>query len=123
MDNEVTHILIVDDEVQLLELLRMEFEENNVRVTTAESVDEAISAIENEKPFLVLSDLKMPVKSGKELLDYIKSNHPDIHFLFMSGHTEKGDAQIEEAEYFFEKPFSLQTVVDQVLKIHQEKAS
>ena len=123
MEKEVPHILIVDDEVQLLELLRMEFEENNVRVTTAESVDEAISAIEKEKPFLVLSDLKMPVKSGKELLDFIKENHPDIHFLFMSGHTEKGHIDVAEAEYFFEKPFSLQTVVDQVLKIHSTKRS
>lgn len=122
MTSEKTHILIVDDETQLLDLLRMEFEDNNVRVTTAENVDDAIAAIEKEKPFLVLSDLKMPGKSGKELLDYIKENHPDVHFLFMSGHTEKGDVDVAEAEHFFEKPFSLQTVVDEVLKIHDRSA-
>lgn len=122
MSIENTHILIVDDEVQLVELLKMEFEDSNIKAKTAFSVDEAIASIEEEKPFLVLSDLKMPGRSGKELLDYIKRNHPEVHFLFMSGHTEAQDKDVQEAEHFFEKPFSLQSVVEEVLKIYKKSS-
>lgn len=107
-------ILIVDDEVQLLELLKMEFEDIGFEVFVAENVDQAIDSLTENEPNLVLSDLKMPARSGKELLEYIKENHPKIRFLFMSGYAEKGDEEVQKAEHFFQKPFSLQTVTDQV---------
>ncbi len=107
-------ILIVDDEVQLLELLKMEFEDFGFDVFVAESVDKAIESLEENHPHMVLSDLKMPDKSGKDLLHYIKENHPKVRFLFMSGYAEAGDEDVAEAEHFFQKPFSLQSVVKQV---------
>lgn len=107
-------ILIVDDEVQLLELLKMEFEDYGFEVFLAENVDDAIKILDEETLHLILSDLKMPARSGKELLTYTKENHPQVRFLFMSGFTEAGDEDIAKAEHFFQKPFSLQTVVNQV---------
>lgn len=109
-----TKILIIDDEVQLLELLQMEFEDAGFMVRTAENVDDAIDILNSDCPHLVLSDLKMPCKSGKDLLNYIRENKPEVRFLFMSGHAEIGDPEMAEAEYFFQKPFSLQSVVSQV---------
>lgn len=107
-------ILIVDDEVQLLELLKMEFEEYGFQVYVAENVDNAIEILDKEELKLILSDLKMPARSGKDLLNYTKENYPKVRFLFMSGFSEAGDEDVAQAEYFFQKPFSLQTVVNQV---------
>jgi DNA-binding NtrC family response regulator len=118
--NSNQKILIVDDEVQLLELLKMEFEDEGFEVRIAESVDEAIGNLADFRPHIVLSDLKMPVKSGKVLCDYVKDNHPDIQFLFMSGYVEKDDDQIKDGRLFFQKPFSLQNVVSQVKASLQE---
>ncbi len=114
MDPKSTKILIVDDEVQLLELLQMEFEEDDFLVKTAESVDAAIEIIKVDCPHLILSDLKMPCRSGKELLAYVRENHPEVRFLFMSGHAESSDPDVSGVEHFFQKPFSLQSVVEQV---------
>lgn len=114
-------ILIVDDEIQLLDLLKMEFEDEGFEVRTAESVDDAVLHLQEFSPQIVLSDLKMPVKSGKVLCDYVKENHPDIHFLFMSGYVEKDDEEVRGAQHFFQKPFSLQNVVSQVKASLQEE--
>ncbi|MCR9203212.1 MAG: response regulator [Halobacteriovoraceae bacterium] len=107
-------ILIVDDEVQLLDLLKMEFEDEGFEVRIAENVDDAVVHLSQFTPEIVLSDLKMPVKSGKVLCDYVKENHPEIQFIFMSGYVEGDDSEIKDGTHFFQKPFSLQSVVSQV---------
>lgn len=114
MADQNHRILIVDDEIQLLELLQMEFEEGDFEVQIASTVDEAILKLESWTPDVILSDLKMPHRNGVELLDFIKNQYPKIPFIFMSGHAEEDDEGVVDAQFFFQKPFSLATVVDQV---------
>lgn len=120
MTEAKTKILIVEDEDMLLELLEMEFQDAGFDVKAANSIDLAIEYVDSFQPHIILSDLKLPVKSGKDLLNYVEENHPQIQFCFMSGYVEDDDEQVS-GKHFFQKPFSLQSVVSQVKELVIEK--
>ena len=61
-------VLVVDDEVDAQELLRVAISERGAHVTTAGSVQEALACIEKEIPDLLISDIGMPGEDGYELI-------------------------------------------------------
>ena len=84
---QMFQILIVDDERIILngcsfmikELLDLSFP---VEVSLANNVPEAMSFLEKNTPDLILTDIRMPVMDGFELIEYIRSQgafQPDCH--------------------------------------------
>ena len=71
------HILIVDDDPYILEVLKRGLK--NYHLITAENGSDALQLIKNNKIFLVLSDVRMPVMDGLELLEEIKK----LHWMFV----------------------------------------
>lgn len=67
-------ILLVDDNVQNLELMQAYLDDLSCNVVTATDGVEAMSAVEREKPDLVLLDVMMPRMSGFEVCQKIKAN-------------------------------------------------
>ena len=67
-------------------------------------------------PDLIITDLVMPVMNGRMLADRIRTDHPDIRVLFMSGYAE--DAESEgmppDVEGFLGKPFTSDELLDAV---------
>ncbi len=57
------HLLVVDDEQSILDFLQMMLEEESYRVTTADSVSLARSALANDSFDLVLCDIMMPQRT------------------------------------------------------------
>ena len=70
------HILIVDDDPDLVEMLSMKLQSEKMRVRTAYDGLEAWDRIKEERPDLVVLDVMMPRKNGYELCQELKSN-PD----------------------------------------------
>lgn len=68
------HILIVDDEPQVLRLLELSLEQAGYQVSTAENGQEALKFIATVKPDLVIMDSVMPVMDGIEALKQLKNN-------------------------------------------------
>ena len=68
------HILIVDDEPQVLRLLELSLEQAGYKVTTAENGQQALECADRDKPDLVIMDSVMPVMDGLEALKQLKSN-------------------------------------------------
>jgi threonine synthase/CheY-like chemotaxis protein len=69
------NILIVDDHITDARLLRRLFEANHhFRVTEAHSAAEALNAIEDETPDLIILDLTLPDINGEELLDTLRQH-------------------------------------------------
>ena len=66
-------VLALDDSPINQTLLRSVLEPHGYRVRTALTVDEAIAALEAERPDLVLSDIHLGQRSGTELLSYLRS--------------------------------------------------
>lgn len=79
-------ILIIDDEDFFRERLVKAFTGRGFTVLSAANYDEAVAIIESERPELAIVDLKMPGKSG---LDVIKDGlliHPDLKIVVLTGY-------------------------------------
>ncbi len=70
-------VLVVDDEADTRELLRVGFDQCGAGVTTAGSVREALEAIEKQKPDLLISDIGMPHEDGYELIRRVRALSPE----------------------------------------------
>jgi len=80
------HVLLVDDEPAILEALGELLEAFGYSITTADCYDNAVKVLESDdKIETVICDLKMPGKSGLEVLRYINQNALGIPLLFLTG--------------------------------------
>ena len=102
-------VLIVDDEVQARKLLSSFLERNHTCIV-AENVDQALDVFMDESPDVVISDVKLPGKSGLALLWKIQAEDPNVPVILITGHGDKGIAieAIKGGAFdFLEKPFDL----------------
>src|SRR5207247_10953504 len=102
-----TKVLVVDDEVNerqgLAELLQAWGHE----VETAPDGQQALEKISSFNPVLVVSDLRMPVMGGMDLLRQVREPRPCINFIMLTGHAsidEAVEATQLEALNFLDKP-------------------
>jgi DNA-binding response OmpR family regulator len=113
MKTSPSKILIVDDEPDLREIFREEFEAVGFEVTEAANGREGIKWIESIDFDVVLTDVRMPGGTGVELAESIskmKKAKPLIYML--SGYSEVDDPQsLNHVEKLFTKPFDLEVVV------------
>lgn len=101
-------ILIVDDEENMLKMLKTFFEEKEYSCFTASNGKEALGIIENNEIDLVITDMKMPVMDGLELLRIIKEKHDSISAVIMTGFAEEyttTEALNLGADGYITKPF------------------
>ena len=77
-------LLAVDDEVGVLESLRMVFCKE-YRLLEAASVDVAIRKVQEERPQVVLLDILMPKTEGIEILRQIKTIHSSCEVIMLTG--------------------------------------
>ncbi|MEP9378961.1 sigma-54 dependent transcriptional regulator [Aquabacter sp. CN5-332] len=113
-------ILIVDDEADIRDLVAGILEDEGYSARTARDADTALSAIASRRPSLIFLDIWLQGSrmDGLELLDVIKSEHPDVPVVMISGHgnIETAVAAIKRGAYdFVEKPFN----ADRLLMIAQ----
>jgi diguanylate cyclase (GGDEF)-like protein len=88
-------LLIVDDEPFLLRLLQRQISgaaEGEFEVLTASSADEAAALFEAQPVDILLTDQRMPRRSGVELLEWVRKHHPRTVRLLMTGFTDLNDA-------------------------------
>ena len=86
-------ILIVDDNQQNLELMQAYLEDLGCRITTATDGDEAIEAVEQSPPDLMLLDVMMPRVSGFQVCEKLESQPStrDIIVIMVTALNEVGD--------------------------------
>ncbi len=102
-------ILIIDDEKDMLESCSRILERNSYHCITTDNPAEALGIASVEHPSLVLTDLKMPKKSGIDILRELKSLDPSvIVIVFTAFATVQAavEAMKEGAFDFVPKPFS-----------------
>jgi two-component system phosphate regulon response regulator OmpR len=89
MNKNILHILVVDDDNRIRELVKQYLEENNFMVTTAKDVPDAKKKMEIIKFDILVLDIMMPGESGLSLTKEIKKNNSTPVILL----TAKGEAQ------------------------------
>ena len=116
----MTHkILIVDDEPNIVLSLEFLMRQAGYEVATAFDGDEALAAIEAEKPGLVLLDVIMPKRDGFAVCQTVRAN-PEWQAMRIIMVTAKGrDIELEKgislgADAYITKPFSAQDLLAKV---------
>ncbi|OYX09587.1 MAG: sigma-54-dependent Fis family transcriptional regulator [Rhizobiales bacterium 32-66-8] len=109
-------ILIVDDEADIRDLVAGILEDEGYSARTARDADTALAAIAARRPNLIFLDIWLQGSrmDGLELLDAIKTQHPDVPVVMISGHgnIETAVAAIKRGAYdFIEKPFNADRLV------------
>src|SRR6202008_1277302 len=82
---ELPHILVVDDEKSICELLEITFRKEGHRVEVAHSVEAARRKLESQVFDIIISDIRMPGAGGVELLKFAKEIAPGSFFLLITG--------------------------------------
>ncbi|MCB2190382.1 MAG: response regulator [Deltaproteobacteria bacterium] len=111
------HILVVDDESMIIELLARLLSERGYDVSTAYDGREALEFLRSHACDLVISDVRMPHLDGLQLLKAVKDMNPRLPVIMISGYDEAAvvvDALKAGAENFLAKPLDLD-LLDQVV--------
>ena len=114
------HILIVDDEPDIAEVMGDRLKANGFQVQTVESAQACYAAVSERPPDLVLMDIQMPEISGMEALVELKATHPEIPVLMVTASTVQAAAKEAEekgAEGFLLKPYEPGELVSWVRNI------
>lgn len=127
MNNEAgkkMRLLIVDDEQDLLNLLRKVLAKKcDCDISLANTGTEAQKRIQNWMPDVVLTDIIMPETDGLQLLEFIKNTDSTISTIIMTGYgtVEMAVKALKKGAYdFFEKPFD-NDKISQVVKRAMER--
>ena len=114
-------ILLVDDEEGIRKVLGISLEDSGYHVLKAENGEQALALFEKYRPWIVLTDIKMPGMDGIALLKAIKAQAPDTEVIMITGH---GDMELAiqslklEATDFVTKPIN-----DDILAIALKRAN
>lgn len=84
--NEKKHLLVVDDEPVILQILKAVFEEEPWRLTLVGTGNEARRVLENERVDLLLTDKNLPDVNGLELLRIAKAREPLCEVIILTGY-------------------------------------
>jgi len=116
------NILIVEDEYAISLAIKTILQNNiNCQLTLCYNGQEAIDSLKNGAYDLVLSDWNMPVKTGQELLEYIRRNEKEtvksLPFVMLTARADR-DSVIDAAKLgvtdFIHKPFNREQLITKI---------
>jgi DNA-binding response OmpR family regulator len=118
-------ILIVDDEPHirlLMEQTLEELEDKGVELLIAENGEEALEAIETERPDLVFLDVMMPKMNGFDVCNAVKNELgiEDVYIIMLTAKGQEFDKQKGQqvgADLYMTKPFDPDEVVEKSQQI------
>ncbi|WP_138437139.1 sigma-54-dependent transcriptional regulator [Marinobacter shengliensis] len=109
MSDSVATILLVEDDQSLGQLLAEELEMDGYTMLRAGTVDEARQQLREQRPSLIVSDLRLPDGDGLQVLSFQQAEHPGIPFIVITafGTVDQAvDALKAGADDFLTKPLS-----------------
>jgi two-component system, NtrC family, response regulator GlrR len=111
------HVLVIDDDPDLLRLLSMRLRAWGIRVSTAVSAEEGLSRVAIETPQLVISDIRLPGKDGLALFREIHTSRPTLPVILLTAHGTIPDAVQAMSQGVFgylTKPFDSKLLFEKV---------
>src|SRR5450830_1085889 len=120
MDKPVSsprHLLLVDDDPDLLRLLSLRLTANGYRVTAVGSAEAAQAQMAIELPALVISDIRLPDKDGLALFDEIRAQYPALPVILLTAHgtiPDAVDATARGAFAYLTKPYDAKILLAKI---------
>ena len=113
------HCLIIEDEAALVELLRYNFEQEAFRVSAAADGEEALIAVSEDPPDIVILDWMLPLMSGLDVCRQLRRRPEtrNIPIIMLTARGEEGDrirGLNSGADDYITKPFSPRELVARV---------
>ena len=119
------HLLIVDDEEDICEILRFNLETEGYAVDTALSAEEALALMAGSTYDLLLLDVMMERMSGFEMAEHLRQQGdrtPIIFLTALGGHDDQLHGFSVGADDYIAKPFSFDTVLARVRAVLRRTA-
>ncbi len=114
-------ILVVDDDQDIVFMLKSVLEKDGFEVTTASDGNQALNLIKTLVPDLMIVDLTMPVMSGWRFTSKVRQNerYTKTPIIVLSGliEHEKEPQQFETADAYIPKPFDIFKLVEKVKEL------
>jgi DNA-binding response OmpR family regulator len=119
-------ILVIDDELPLRQLVKLNLTASGYEVRTATTGQEGLKLAEQEKPHLILLDIRIPDMSGWEVLIALKTNRklekvPVVIMTASPPTQEDEEIRALRADGLLNKPFSVEELLQQVKTALGEK--
>jgi two-component system phosphate regulon response regulator PhoB len=113
------HILIVEDEAALVELLRYNFEQEGFRVSAATDGEEALVMVSEDPPDIIILDWMLPLMSGLDVCRQLRRRPEtrNIPIIMLTARGEEGDrirGLNSGADDYITKPFSPRELIARV---------
>jgi signal transduction histidine kinase len=103
-------ILLVDDERDIRDVLRLPLSDLGYEVLEAENGEDALRLFEHLQPAMILTDIKMPGMDGIELLQKVKHQNPETEVIMITGHGDM-DLAVKSLKFdatdFITKPINV----------------
>jgi DNA-binding response OmpR family regulator len=115
-------ILVVDDEPQLVDLIKIRLEANGYEVIVAYDGREALERARREKIDLIILDLMLPKIDGYMVCGLLKKDtrHSAIPIIMLTAKIQKGDMKLGKemgADAYITKPFDPKTLLSKVAEL------
>jgi DNA-binding response OmpR family regulator len=112
-------VLVVDDEPDILNLIKVRLEQAGYEVVTASDGERALELVRNLKPNLVVLDVRVPVIDGREVTRRIRADAETAEIPVLLVSASVHEAQIQDgldagADDYLRKPFAAETLRDRV---------
>jgi DNA-binding response OmpR family regulator len=116
---ETALVLVVDDEPDILNLIKVRLEQAGYEVVTASDGERALELVRNLKPNLVVLDVRVPVIDGREVTRRIRADAETAEIPVLLVSASVHEAQIQDgldagADDYLRKPFAAETLRDRV---------
>ena len=117
-------LLVIDDEIQLVEMVKMRLEANGHEVITAKDGQEGLAKAKSENPELIMCDIMMPKMDGYKVCGLLKNDqrYSKIPIILFTARAQEEDTKLGKevgADAYVTKPFEppiLLAKIDELLK-------
>ena len=114
-------ILLVDDDAEIIESLRLALEANGFEVLVARDGNQGLALTEREEPNLVILDMMMPKRSGFLVLEKLRRTReespPVIMITANEGSRHKAYAEMLGVDDYIRKPFPMDRLIESVKRL------
>jgi len=116
-------VWIVDDDRSIRWVIEKALSREGIAYDSFASAQEALDALSGGAPEVLVSDIRMPGRSGLELLQAVKSRHPAVPVIVMTAYSDLDSAvaAFQGGAYeYLPKPFDIDQAVDLIRRALQE---
>lgn len=115
-------VLLVDDEIDFVDVLRTRLEANNFEVFVAYDGEEGLEKVKEVKPDIIILDIMMPKISGFDVCRKIKldQNYKDIPIIMLTAKFQANDIRFGAAmgaSAYITKPFEPQVLLEKMREL------